>query len=159
LRSPVAFNLASPMLIYRLDPRLGLVVWLFTGKVNTDDDFARYVASFALADEASLQGPQPGIAILVVDEGNPMPNAKWRKNMAEASASLKSHPIFFLASASPLVRGVATAVNWMRPPPYELVTTSTFKEAVAIAEKRRGVPLPALSELYDEVRAEVPKAV
>jgi hypothetical protein len=145
------------MFVCRIDERRGLIVWLFTGKTNTDDDFARYLASFAPADEASLRGPRPGIGIILVDDGNPIPDAKWRKRMAEASTTLKSNPIVFLATRSSVVRGVAIAVNWMRPPPYELVVTATFEEAVAIAQKRRGEPLTALLVLLDEARTEAAK--
>lgn len=146
------------MFVYRLDRRRGIVVWLFTGKINSDDDYARYVASFAIADEACIAGPQPGIGILVVDDDSPVPNAAWRKRMAEASASLKSKPIVLLASSSSVIRGVATAINWIRPPPYDFVTASTFEEAVAAAQKRRGEPLTGLHVLLDEARAEAAKA-
>lgn len=146
------------MFVYRLDKRRGLMVWLFTGSTNTDDDFARYVASFAIADEACTHGPQPGIGVLVVDDGNPVPNAAWRRRMAEASTKLKSNPIVILATSSSLVRGIATAINWIRPPPYEFFATATFDEAAAIAQKRRGEPLTALHVLLDEARAEAAKA-
>jgi hypothetical protein len=133
------------------------MLWLFTGSSNTDDDYGRYVASFAIADEACMRGPQPGIGILVVDDGNPVPNAAWRKKMAEASTTLKSNPIVILAAASSVMRGIATAINWIRPPPYEFFATSTFDEAVALAQKRRGEPLTGLHVLLDEARAEAAK--
>ena len=145
------------MFVYSIDPRRGLIVWLFAGKTNSDDDYGRYIASFAIADDASRLGPQPGVGIIVVDADSPVPNAAWRRRIAESSMSLKSSPLVVLASASALVRGVATAINWIRPPPYEFFATSTFEAAVAIAQKRRGEPLTGLHVLLDEARAEVAK--
>lgn len=146
------------MFVYRMDRRRALSVWLFTGATNSDDDYAQYVASFAVSDEAARLAPQRGIGVLLVDEGNPVPNAAWRKRIADASTSLKSNPVVILASSSSVVRGIATAINWIRPPPYELRVASTFDEAVTIAQKERGgEPLTALRVLLDEARAEAAK--
>ena len=141
------------MFSYRFDRPNAAVVWLFSGPSNADDDFARYVESFVMLDgEAFAFGPAPA-GILCVDRENPMPNATWRREIARASRTLRTRPIIAFASESPLVRGIVTAVNWIRPPPYEFSVVGTFDEAVSWVEQNRGAPCPVFSMLMTELRA------
>lgn len=145
------------MLTYRISEERGAVVWYFSGKENADDDYARYVASFAEADALGAKHASP-VGLLYVEPDNPLPNAAWRSRMAEASKRLRSRPALVFASSSPLVRGIVTAVNWLRPPPYEFTTVSTFEEGVAwLEEKRGGEPLPILGVLFRECQREAGK--
>lgn len=145
------------MFSYRFDSAHGNCVWLLSGMTNTDDDFARYVDSFAKLDKAALQRKNAA-GVLVVDRDNPMPNARWRKRIAEASASLQSRPLVAFASESPLVRGMVTAINWLRPPPFEFMITSTFDDAVRWFEAKREVPCKLFFPMLAELRAEADAA-
>lgn len=139
------------MLTFAISAERGAIVWYFSGKENSDDDYARYVASFAEADALGAKHAKP-VGLLYVEANNPLPNAAWRKRMAEASTSLRSKPVLAFCSQSPLVRGIVTAVNWLRPPPYEFTTVSSFEEGQAWLESRRGESLPILGALFDECR-------
>jgi len=141
------------VLTFAISPERGAIVWYFSGKENSDDDYARYVASFAEADALGAKHPKP-VGLLYVDANNPLPNAAWRKRMAEASTRLRSKPVLAFCSQSPLVRGIVTAVNWLRPPPYEFNTVSTFEEGLAWLETRRGESLPILGVLFDQCKRE-----
>jgi hypothetical protein len=143
------------MFILRIDRTFGVCVWYFGGKTNTDDDFERYVASFPLADAIAAAVPFRPVGMVFVETHSPMPNAKWRKRMAEASTTLKSKPCIAFASSSPFFRGVVTAVNWFRPPPYEFTVTSTFEDGAKWLEEKRGVRLPRLFEMFEECRTEL----
>jgi hypothetical protein len=145
------------MFSFAVDRAHGNCIWLFSGESNSDDDFARYVATFTLVDAVALQHELPA-GILVVDRGNPMPNAVWRKRMAEASSSLKSRPLVAFASESPLVRGVVTAINWLRPAPFEFTVTSTFDDAVRWIEQKRQFPCKVFFPMMAELRAEADAA-
>ena len=119
------------------DVRLGLAVWLFSGSRNSDADYEGYVASIARLDAATLATDLKHPAgVLVVDDGNPIPNSHWRKRIADVSTTMHGRPLFALVSTSTLVRGVATAINWIRPPPYEASALATFDEAVAWIAQR-----------------------
>lgn len=121
------------------DVRLGLAVWVFSGPTNTDADFEAYLASIARLDLAMLgAGVKHPAVIQVVDEGNQIPNSHWRRRIAEATRVLHCRPLFALVTTSTLVRGVATAINWIRPPRYEVVAWATFDQAVSWVERRRG---------------------
>jgi hypothetical protein len=139
------------VLTFAISPERGAIVWYFSGKENSDDDYARYVASFAEADALGAKHAKP-VGLLYVEPNNPLPNAAWRKRMAEASTSLRSKPVLAFCSQSPLVRGIVTAVNWLRPPPYEFNTVSTFEEGLAWLEARRGESLPILGVLLGECK-------
>ena len=141
------------MLTYRISEQRGAVVWYFSGRENTDDDYARYVSSFAEADALGVKHPKP-VGLLYVDAHNPLPDAAWRKRMAEASAHLRSRPILAFCSPSPLVRGIVTAVNWLRPPPYEFTTVSSVEDGVAWLQRKRGEILPILGVLLRECQRE-----
>ncbi len=143
------------MFASRIDRAFGLCVWYFAGDTNTDADFEEYIASFKRADEIAAGLPFRACGLLYVEPENPMPNAKWRKRMADESRFIKSKPSLVFSSASPFIRGIVTAVNWFRPPPFEFVVTSTFEAGVLWLEEKRGARLPRLKELLDECRAEL----
>lgn len=143
------------MFACRIDRSFGVCVWVFAGATNTDDDFQRYIDSFVKADEIGALLPFKACGLLFVSPENPMPNAKWRKRMAEASMTLKSKPVLAFVSSSPIMRGVVTAVNWFRPPPFEFEILPTFEAGQAWLEEKRQARLPRLLELYGECRKEL----
>jgi hypothetical protein len=127
-------------------------VWLFTGSTNTDEDYQAYVDNIE-ALKPKMKGREHPAAILVADPGNPVPNASWRRKIAAASSSFEATPLFALVSSSPVVRGIATAINWIRPPPYEAAVFAHFDEAVAWIESKRGQKQPVFDRLLAEARA------
>jgi len=140
---------------HRVDSERGLIVWYFAGRTNSEADWQAYCDTFAPADALGLRVAKP-CGVLLVERENAMPDAKWRKRMAEASATLRSRPSVAFASASPLLRGMVTAVNWFRPPRYEFTIVSTFDEAIAWVEQRRDdAPGAALRRMLEECKAEV----
>lgn len=132
-----------------LDEQERAVVWLLTGRTNTDADYQAYVDSIRRLDE--IYAGQDGAAILIVDEGNPPPSPAWRKRIADASMTIKSKPVYALVSSSTVVRGVLTIVNWIRPPTYPSAAFATADEAFRWAEEKIGRKLP-FARLLSEVR-------
>jgi hypothetical protein len=137
------------------DRNFALGVFLFSGEKNTDDDFAAYCDSIEWI-KATLREKPGALApcgIAVADPGNPPPNAHWRRGIAAVSATgFPRRTRYAMVSRSPLVRGVVTAINWLRPPPYEVMVCSTFAEAVRWMEELRGVRLPLFDALLAEAR-------
>jgi len=126
------------------------VVWLFTGPTNNDADFEKYCDAIVQLD-AAFAG-KTAAAILVVDAGNPPPSSPWRKKIADVSATLRSKPTFAMVSASPLMRGVVIAINWLRPAAYPFTVVSTFDDARAWTEQQHGHSLLCLPRLLEDVR-------
>ncbi len=145
------------MFTYAYDEGVGVAVFLFAGKDNTDDDFERYMASLdKLA--ASANGRTDAAVVTVVDRGNPPPNAKWRERIGQRSRTLRTHAVAVLVSDSPMIRGVMTVLNWIAPKRFEeQVVLATFEEAVVWIEARRGPRRSVLTVLLREARADATK--
>ncbi len=125
------------MLTITTDETTGAAVWLFTGTQNSDADFERYVASLRdLAAMARRLGH--GAGLLVAARENPPPNANWRKKIADASNHYPPNCSFALVSESMVLRGVLTAINWLRPPTYDVIAVATVDEALDWIAARRG---------------------
>lgn len=134
----------------------GNALWLFSGSTNTDADYQAYVDSIHQTLQAC--GPRQDLpaAILLVDAGNPVPNAAWRKRIADASAAVPCPMLFAVVSDSILVRGAITAVNWIRPPPYEIAVHEKLDGAVRWIEEKRGKKTTMFQRLHDEARRGAP---
>jgi len=52
------------------------------------------------------------------------------------------------------MRGIVTAVNWLRPPPYEFTTVGSFEDGTSWLQKKRGEILPILGVLFRECQRE-----
>ena len=138
----------------RIDPDQGLLIGLFSGANNDDDDYQRYVDSILEGDRRTRAGTAQ-IAILMVDRGNPPPSAKWRKRIADTTAKLRTEgAVFVLCAESPLIRGVLTAINWIRPPPYAVRIVATFDEVLAVVAERRAPARAVAIRMLAELRAE-----
>lgn len=140
----------------RIDPQRGLLVGLFSGSNNDDEDYRRYVTSILDADRQTR--PETAkLAVLMVDRANPPPNAQWRRRIAEATASIRTEgALFVLCAESPVIRGVLTAINWIRPPKYEVRIVGTL-DALLVVVRERG---PSMAEHVERalgaLRAELP---
>ncbi|MBN4049466.1 hypothetical protein JYT86_00240 [bacterium AH-315-N03] len=130
----------------------GMVVWLFTGRTNSDEDFESYCSSISRLNAIETEGLR--FAVLVVDKGNPMPNARRRKKIAEVSRDVAPNTVFIMVGGA-LARGVVTAINWIRRPTYTVRTAATFTDAVLVAEGLAERGLPELRQLHVQVRGEV----
>lgn len=135
------------------DAREGLAVWIFSGPTNTDGDYEAYIACIRRLDAMmSLQDVERPAALQVVDDGNPVPGPRWRRDIADATAHIDARAMFGLVSSSTLIRGVVVAINWIRPPRYTVACHATFDAGVRWVESARG-PAPRLHALHDEARA------
>lgn len=139
------------MFTYAYDVPAMACVWLMSGTSNTDDDFQRYLDTIARFDGMAA-GWSHAFAVMMVDRDNPRPDAMWRKRIAEASTNLKSRPMFALVSPSPIIRGVLTAINWVRPPPFETAAFATLEDARRWGEAAQKRSLAVLPQLLQRAR-------
>lgn len=139
---------------HQMDTEEGLLVGLFSGPSNSDEDFTRYVDSLLQGAKQS-NSAKPQIAVLVVDRDNPPPNAYWRKRIAEATSHIGGNGgLFVLSAESPLIRGVLTAINWIRPPKYEVKIVASPDEMLEVLATRSDVARTAAARMLAELRAE-----
>jgi hypothetical protein len=129
-----------------LDIPNGLAVWLFTKGENTDADWQAYCDALENVSRDLMGHPSP-FAVQVIDAQSSDPNAKWRREIAHASVRVPARSVIAIVSLSSMVRGVITAVSWLRPPMYTLHIVATETEAFALADtgsKGRGAHAAAL---------------
>lgn len=128
-----------------------MVCW-FHGPSNTDDDMQRYIDDLLRADRA-FEGREPAILMMYVERENPPPNAAWRAKIAHATATPRTKPLFVLAAESALIRGVVTAINWIRKPVYPVAVVATADEAYARCEAHLPGSAARARTLLEELRA------
>jgi hypothetical protein len=140
------------MFFSALDVDAGCAVFLQLAGGDLEADFESLLQAIARADEALWPHPSP-IALQIVEADVPVPDARWRRRLAEATTTLQSvHGAYVLVTHSTAVRGAITAINWLRPPPCAYSIHASIAEAVGWAEARRGDRIPALLDLEARLR-------
>lgn len=142
------------MLTIRTDTERSVAVWIFSGTTNTEEDYATYVESIrGLVHLVEQNGG--GVGLLFAEARNPPPNAVWRRRIAEASAHFAPGCFFILVSESLVIRSIATAINWLRPPTYKLTTAATIEEGLAwLSTHRPPEIVEAVRRTYIRAQAE-----
>lgn len=131
------------------DESASLVVHYFSGPTNTDADYAAYCSTIESLN-ADATSELLRIGILTIDSENPMPNASWRKRIADASSDIDPNTLFILVSERPAVRGILTAINWVRPPTYQWSVVKTFEDALALVQEHRPDAVARVKELHED---------
>jgi hypothetical protein len=130
------------MLVHRLESARHIGVWFFYGSSHDDAALERYLTS--IGDFERMTAPAiPGTGLLYLEAETPMPNAIWRKRVAEATARLHAGNVFALVNAPLAIRGVSTAIRWQRPSLYTVESFATLDEACAWLLTHRGPPVVA----------------
>ena len=111
------------------------LVGVHSGVRSDAADFQASVDSFSALNEHGM-GPL-GFIMLVVDEGDHIPPAPFRRQFAELRK-----------------RGVITAIDWLQPPraDQQVKAWTTVSEGVEWLELEHGAPLSALMALYASAR-------
>ena len=143
------------MYAYAHDRILGTMVGMLTRPFDEDADNQRLLESIAKHQaDAPSSASTVGAVILIVDPSYPNPNARGRRKFAEMRDDARFRKsLFALVTPAPHLRGVLTAVNWMRPPTarFEADSFAVFDDAVRWVEEKRGQRLPVLERLLDDV--------
>lgn len=137
-----------------IDQERAIAVWLMSGASNTEEDYARYVESL-LHVQRFMARRERGFGMMVVDADNPPPNAIWRKRIADASTQFPAGCYYVLVSESVIIRGVMTALNWIRPLAITMTTKATVEEGIAwLATHGDASTAAALRLAYHRARAD-----
>lgn len=131
------------------DDAASLVVHYLSGPTNTDADYAAYCSTIERLN-ADATGEFLHIGILTIAPENPMPNASWRKRIADASSDIDPNTLFILVSERPAVRGILTAINWVRPPTYQWCVVKTFEGALDVVREHRPEAVARVKELHED---------
>jgi hypothetical protein len=137
------------------DKDSGCLVGLYSGVRSDAANFELKVKAARVLDDECAERSTGHLQIMVLDAGDHAPNAFWRKRFAEEIKRNRCTRMYVaVVTASPLQRGILTAIDWItRDAKRESAAFDNFEAATRWAETRRGEPLPILPGLYDEARA------
>ena len=139
------------MFTFSYDPLTASLVGLYGGAPNTDRDYARALGAFeTLYREA---GSRIAAAALVIEPGMSPPSAKWRARFADLNA-IQSRFCLAIVTESAIVRGIITAVHWIKPPSagQKVVSLARFDAAVPWLETECGRPLAGMYRMTAQLR-------
>lgn len=146
------------MYAYAYDRTSGTMVGMLARPFNEDSDNHQLLESIMLQQAGVTNPAVGGVFILMVDPQNPHPNASWRRRFAETRDRVRfARYSFAVVTPSQPLRGVLTAVNWIRPlsSRFEAEAFSTFDDAVRWIEEKRGQKLVAVNHLSEEVHVKI----
>jgi hypothetical protein len=139
-----------------------LVIVCTAAVEHTTKQHEDFMAAVQKLDDDGAAHGRPVSFLLVLDPGTPSPSAYWRQLYAEQRAGLKSPQAHIaIVTQSAVLRGVLTAMNWIKPDPAHVksVHHASVQDAVTWLEQARQEPLPQLVSLYGLARANARTAV
>ena len=130
----------------RYDPESATILFYFEGAV-ADADWDRHVGELrSFWREASIR-PKPIATMILVEGDAARPSPKIRAAIADATAPYTGYAA--CVTKSVIIRGVVTALNWLRPPKHTVQTFEDTEAAFRWLDERRG----GIQPLRDAVRA------
>jgi hypothetical protein len=145
------------MYLYRRDPDECLLVSLHVGVEQSDADYELSLTMFKEVDYAAALRKEPFVHVMSVDAEVELPNASWRKRLADANTKLiTKRYLFAFVTPSALARGTFTAINWLTSRPRGHVTAAfgTFEAACAWVRSSTGKAYPRLEAMERQARQE-----
>jgi D-ribose pyranose/furanose isomerase RbsD len=112
---------------------------------DANADYAHHL-QFEAEAAAKASRVHQKLAIMIIQEpGVPAPDAMWRSKIAAMTATPEFRTICCaIVTRNALIRGVVTALNWIRKRDYQEAIFAESNSALTWLEKACGRPLPAL---------------
>lgn len=140
------------MFVEVYDDTTPAVVWLFAGTTNTVDDHERWLSSMQRLD-ASSNGRR-GVALLIIDDGNPPPSSSVRERLPAIARSVKGTSPLAVVTSSSVARGIIAGLDFAGVVRFPLKGFATVDDAIAWLCRCVVASEPALlREIVDEARA------
>lgn len=130
-----------------LDERRRLLVCRLIASSNDELDFQTHLDRMLAACRATAGSHQRVAILAIFDRHHGLPSAATRRRIAEVTSLPEFRPHLAIVTENAMVRGVLTALSWLRRPRYESKLVATPEEAIAWLEMMRGEALPELFEM------------
>ncbi len=114
----------------------------FTPGGDVDEDYRRHLEGMRSAIAAASETPAELTIMIVQDPGYPLPGPNVRKAVAEMTSPVSFKAITAVVTKNALMRGVHTAMNWLRPKHYAEEVWPDASTAIAWLEREKKRPLP-----------------
>ena len=143
--------------LHTLDREHGLLVVLMRATPSKDEEGPLIASLESLYEDRNLRRDLVMVTVIgesILNSGSPTFRkriAASRKRMLETSArSARPGTLVAVVTGSVLIRATATALDWLHPPPPQLLQSflPSFDAAVVWCEAQRGEPLPSLRMMH-----------
>jgi hypothetical protein len=134
------------------DPALHVLLVYVAGPQDASDH-ERVIGAIGRLDRDGRDHDRKVAFMLVLGPETQAPNAHWRRRYAEQRGTFVAPGVFVsVVTESAVLRGVMTAMSWIRPPPSHVksVHHATFLEGAQWIEQSQGTPVAALRRLFDQ---------
>jgi hypothetical protein len=136
-----------------VDEKLGLIVGVYRGSRNPEEDYASCIASIVASDANAASRRLTHTCVLVTDADTPPPPPIWRQRMAETNNGLRAERYnFVLVTPKLVLRGVFTAITWLtrRRPGHQLASFPDVEQAADWVQNNAGQSGLAVRRLHAE---------
>ncbi len=107
--------------------------------------------------ETARGGPKAAV-LVIFDKGHEVPTPLLRKRIAEITGRRDFVLHLAIVTESRLLRGVLTALSWLRRAHFDTTVEPTAHKAIRWLEEMRGEPLPGLMPMLSAVNAQMVEA-
>ncbi len=148
------------MLVEVYDDDIPAVLWWFCGTTNDDGDHDRWLASMARLDAAVGQHRR-GVALLIIDDGNPPPRGAKRDAIAQTARGIRGKNPLAVVTSSTIARTIIAGLHLSGIVRFPIKGFVDVDAAVAWLAAEHAGPhaadtgAPALRAVVDEARARV----
>jgi hypothetical protein len=123
----------------------------FTPGGSPEADYGRHVDAMSEMVRRSRGKPKPGAVIIIQDPGYPAPDAKVRERVVEMSDAPGFNLITAIVTTNTLIRGVITALNWVRKKRGEEQVFASGDHALRWLERSLGEELKAMRSALQRI--------
>jgi hypothetical protein len=134
------------MLIVEQRPELGMAV-VVIAPPGSDEDWTAYAAAIDQMNRSAPRTERP-VLLQVLRRNLSVPSPLVRKRLGELRARIRHDAINVIVAESAAIRGVQTALDWLRKPDYDSSTHPDAASAIAHVERVIGRAVPELVELH-----------
>ena len=121
------------------------------GGADPKDDYAKHLEGMKRSGRFDDgRGTRPSVMI-IQDPGYPPPNAHVRQQVAAMTDDPRFHAVTAIVTTNTVIRGVVTAINWIRRRQSDEQLFSDTASALAWLEKQRGASIPALRRAVEKL--------
>jgi len=132
------------MYLFDDDRMTGSYVARFAPGGDQQSDFDDHLVHLGKALVNAKDAGRTLALIILFDSGHEIPSATRRARIAEFQSQPVFTPHVVVVSGNPLLRGVITALDWLRGKKAQVLSASTVSEAVRMLEVTRGAPIEGL---------------
>jgi hypothetical protein len=139
----------------------GVLVVVACGPSIADSENESMLRQFERLDSGGAWRGRSVALIMVLDPSAPPPSVYWRKRFADHRWTWRSPQVFCsIVTASPVLRGVMTAMHWLRAEPAHVKTVhhATLAQATAWLGPLHGASPSLIRQLADTARTQTVSA-